>query len=224
MFGRYLPNLLVTLELAALRDDRRPRLRLPVRLHPRPQGPLPDHRAGVHGVPDVRGPVHRLRACASSSCPAVRPRRSCRRSGIANTDALFSLPSVVFAMAIFTFPFMVMNIGTALEQRRPDARGGGRLPRRPPVADVPADPPAAHPGRNRRRHADGLRLEHRDVRRAAAARVARTSSGPSPGRSTSAASSRPTTGCRRRWAIVLLVLAFVVSYLSLRYSRGALVE
>src|SRR5262249_28819880 len=34
--------------------------------------------------------------------------------GISNTDVLFSLPSVVFAMSIFTFPFMVLSIGTAL--------------------------------------------------------------------------------------------------------------
>ena len=37
------------------------------------------------------------------------------------------------------------------EQRRPDARGGGRLPRGTAVADVPADPPAAHPERRDRR-------------------------------------------------------------------------
>jgi ABC-type spermidine/putrescine transport system permease subunit I len=34
--------------------------------------------------------------------------------GISSTSVLYSLPSVVFAMSIFTFPFMVMNIGTAL--------------------------------------------------------------------------------------------------------------
>jgi ABC-type spermidine/putrescine transport system permease subunit I len=39
--------------------------------------------------------------------------------GIANTSVLFSLPSVVFAMGIFTFPFMVLNIGTALSNVDP---------------------------------------------------------------------------------------------------------
>ena len=39
--------------------------------------------------------------------------------GIPNTSLLFSLPSVVFAMAIFTFPFMVMSIGTALSNVDP---------------------------------------------------------------------------------------------------------
>ena len=85
-------------------------------------------------------------------------------------------------------------------QRRPDARGGGRLPRRAVVADVLAGHPAAHPRGRRRRHAAGLRLEHRDVRRAAAAGRAQRAADRSPGRSTSAAWSRPTTACRRRWA------------------------
>ena len=76
------------------------------------------------------------------------------RSGSRTPALLFSLPSVVFAMSIFTFPFMVMSIGTALVQRGPDARGGGRLPRRAAVADVPAGDPAADPGGHGRRDAD----------------------------------------------------------------------
>ena len=39
--------------------------------------------------------------------------------GISGTSLLFSLPSVVFAMSIFTFPFMVMSIGTALSNVDP---------------------------------------------------------------------------------------------------------
>lgn len=39
--------------------------------------------------------------------------------GQENAQVLYSLPSVVFAMAIFTFPFMVMNIGTALSNVDP---------------------------------------------------------------------------------------------------------
>lgn len=34
--------------------------------------------------------------------------------GISYTAIMFNLPAVIFAMSIFTFPFMVMNIGTAL--------------------------------------------------------------------------------------------------------------
>jgi ABC-type spermidine/putrescine transport system permease subunit I len=39
--------------------------------------------------------------------------------GVSGTALLYSLPSVVFAMSIFTFPFMVMNIGTALSNVDP---------------------------------------------------------------------------------------------------------
>src|SRR6478735_2489010 len=39
--------------------------------------------------------------------------------GIDPASLLYSLPSVVFAMAIFTFPFMVMNVATALSNVDP---------------------------------------------------------------------------------------------------------
>lgn len=39
--------------------------------------------------------------------------------GIEGVKLLYSLPSVLFAMAVFTFPFMVMNIGTALSNVDP---------------------------------------------------------------------------------------------------------
>src|SRR4029078_8392022 len=39
--------------------------------------------------------------------------------GIPSTAVLYSLPSVVFAMSVFTFPFMVMNIGAALSNVYP---------------------------------------------------------------------------------------------------------
>uniref|UniRef100_A0A7C3A9H7 ABC transporter permease subunit n=1 Tax=Thermorudis sp. TaxID=1969470 RepID=A0A7C3A9H7_9BACT len=39
--------------------------------------------------------------------------------GIDGTSLLYSLPSVLFAMAIFTLPFMVMNIGAALSNVDP---------------------------------------------------------------------------------------------------------
>ncbi len=39
--------------------------------------------------------------------------------GIPGTRLLYSLPSVLFAMAVFTFPFMVMNVGAALSNVDP---------------------------------------------------------------------------------------------------------
>ena len=62
--------------------------------------------------------------------------------GISPTSLLYSLPAVVFAMSIFTFPFMVMNIAAALSERRPEGRGGGRVPRGSAVADVLARAPS----------------------------------------------------------------------------------
>jgi ABC-type spermidine/putrescine transport system permease subunit I len=39
--------------------------------------------------------------------------------GVQGAQILYGLPSVVFAMAIFTFPFMVMNVGAALSNVDP---------------------------------------------------------------------------------------------------------
>ena len=52
-------------------------------------------------------------------------------------------------MAIFTFPFMVMNIGTALSNVDPTLEEAAACLGATAVADVPADPPAADPGRHR---------------------------------------------------------------------------
>jgi sulfate/thiosulfate transport system permease protein len=41
-------------------------------------------------------------------------------------DFLYSLPSVLFGMAIFTFPFMVMNIGAALSNVDPTLEEAAR--------------------------------------------------------------------------------------------------
>ena len=172
MAGRYLPNVLVTIQLAALSMVVEPDLRRSLRLHPGPQGPLPRAGPGVHGLPHVRGAVHRVRHPLPA--PARRTRVAAPRWRSASRTCRCSTacrPSCS-RCPIFTFPFMVMNIGDGPQQRRPEARGGGRLPRRAAVADVPADPAAADPVRDRRRHADGLRLEPRHVRRAGPARDA----------------------------------------------------
>ena len=83
------------------------------------------------------------------------------------TSLLFSLPSVVFAMSIFTFPFMVMSIGTALSNVDPTLEEAAACLGAGPFADVPARRPAAGPVGGRRGLAAGLRLEHRRVRGAA---------------------------------------------------------
>ena len=46
-------------------------------------------------------------------------RRSARLLGIKGTDSLYSEPMTLFGMALFTFPFMVMNVGAALSNVDP---------------------------------------------------------------------------------------------------------
>src|SRR6266566_3697366 len=93
--------------------------------------------------------------------------------GIASTDALFSLPSGLFAMSIFTFPFMALNIGTCAEP---------------------------------------LLLGSANEQRALAWTVYQRGV------------VQTDYGLSTAMGVVLLGVAFVVTYLSLRYSRGALVE
>ena len=153
-------------------DGRRPVVRLPVRLHPRPPGALPRRRPGAHGLPDVRGPVHRLRDGLHPAARRTAGPDPSRLRDPGDIGILFSLPAVVFAMSIFTFPFMVMNIGTALRNVDPTLEEAAACLGARPWQTLLAGHPAADPGGGRRRHADGLRLEHRRVRRAAAAGLA----------------------------------------------------
>ena len=85
--------------------------------------------------------------------------------GVGNTALLYGLPTVVFAMSIFTFPFMVMNIGAALSNVDPTLEEAAAMFWGPTMADVRAGHPAADADRDRRGGIDGLRLEHRDLRR-----------------------------------------------------------
>ena len=123
---------------------------------------------------------------------------------------LYSLPSVVFAMSIFTFPFMVMNIGTALSNVDP-------------TLEEAAACLGARPWQTFRRillpltragivagHADGLRLEHRDVRRAAPARARSTSSAALAWTLYQRGVVQSDYGLSTAMGVVLLVLAFVV--------------
>ena len=143
--------------------------------------------------------------------------------GIASTDALFSLPSVVFAMSIFTFPFMVLNIGTAL----------GNVD---PTLEEAAACLGARPWQTFRRillpmtragtvagmltvfgwsigtFAEPLLLGSANEQRALAWTVYQRGV------------VQTDYGLSTAMGVVLLGVAFVVTYLSLRYSRGALVE
>jgi ABC-type spermidine/putrescine transport system permease subunit I len=143
--------------------------------------------------------------------------------GIANTSILFSLPSVVFAMAIFTFPFMVLNIGTALSNVDPTLEEaaaclGARpwqtfrrilvpLTRAGTVAGI-----LTVFGWSIGTFAEPLLLGSVNEQRALAWTVYQRGV------------VQTDYGLSTAMGAVLLLIAFVVTYLSLRYSRGALVQ
>ncbi len=143
--------------------------------------------------------------------------------GVVGTDALFSLPSVVFAMSIFTFPFMVLNIGTALGNVDPQLEEAAAcLGARPWQTFRRVILPLTRAGTvagmltvfgwSIGTFAEPLLLGSANEQRALAWTVYQRGV------------VQTDYGLSTAMGCVLLIVAFVVSYLSLRYSRGALVE
>jgi len=143
--------------------------------------------------------------------------------GVVGTDALFSLPSVVFAMSIFTFPFMVLNIGTALGNVDPQLEEAAAcLGARPWQTYRRIILPLTRAGTvagmltvfgwSIGTFAEPLLLGSANEQRALAWTVYQRGV------------VQTDYGLSTAMGCVLLLVAFVVSYLSLRYSRGALVE
>jgi len=143
--------------------------------------------------------------------------------GIANTDALFSLPSVVIAMSVFTFPFMVLNIGTALGNVDPQLEEAAAcLGARPWQTFRRVILPLTRAGTvagmltvfgwSIGTFAEPLLLGSANEQRALAWTVYQRGV------------VQTDYGLSTAMGVVLLGVAFVVTYLSLRYSRGALVE
>jgi len=143
--------------------------------------------------------------------------------GIASTDALFSLPSVVFAMSIFTFPFMVLNIGTALSNVDPTLEEAAAcLGARPWQTFTRILLPLTRAGLvagaltvfgwSIGTFAEPLLLGSINEQRALAWTVYQRGV------------VQTDYGLSTAMGTVLLIIAFVVTYLSLRYSRGALIE
>ena len=143
--------------------------------------------------------------------------------GISSTALLFSLPAVVFAMAIFTFPFMVMSIGTALSNVDPTLEEAAAcLGARPwqtfwrvvlPLtrAGVVAGSLMVF-GWSIGAFAEPLLLGSVNEQRSLALALYQR------------AVVENNYGLGATMGVVLMGLAFVVTYFSLRYSRGALVE
>jgi ABC-type spermidine/putrescine transport system permease subunit I len=143
--------------------------------------------------------------------------------GIPNTDALYSLPSVVFAMTVFTFPFMVMNVGTALSNVDPTLEEAAAcLGARPWQTFFRVLLPLTRSGIiagslmvfgwNIGTFAEPILLGSIDEQKTLAWTLFQRGV------------VQTDYGLSTTMGVVLLILAFVVTYLSLRYSRGALVE
>jgi putative spermidine/putrescine transport system permease protein len=143
--------------------------------------------------------------------------------GIDATSVLYSLPSVVFAMSVFTFPFMVMNIGAALSNVDPTLEEaaaclGARpwqtfrrvlfpLTRSGVIAGI-----LMVFGWNIGTFAEPILLGSQNEQRALAWTLYQRGVVQSD------------YGISSAMSVILLVVAFVVSYFALRYSRGALVQ
>lgn len=142
--------------------------------------------------------------------------------GIANTQVLYSLPSVVFAMSIFTFPFMVMNVGTALSNVDPTLEEAAAcLGARPWQTFARILLPLTRTGLvagslmvfgwNIGTFAEPLLLGSINEQKALAWTLYQRGV------------VQTDYGLSTAMGVVLLLIAFAVTYVSLRYSRGALV-
>jgi putative spermidine/putrescine transport system permease protein len=143
--------------------------------------------------------------------------------GVTGTSLLFSLPAVVFAMALFTFPFMVMNIGTALSNVDPTLEEAAAcLGARPlqtlrrvvlPLtrSGVVAGSLMAF-GWNIGAFAEPALLGSLNEQRSLAVTIY------------DRGVVQNDYGLSATMGIVLLAIALVVTYFSLRYTRGALAQ
>ena len=143
--------------------------------------------------------------------------------GIPSTSLLFSMAAVVFAMALFTFPFMVMNIGTALANVDPTLEEAAAcLGARPTQTFRRVVLPLTRSGVvagslmvfgwSIGAFAEPAILGSLNEQRSLAVTIYERGV------------IRNDYGLSSTMGLVLLVLAFLVTYFSLRYSRGALAE
>jgi len=222
MFDRYLPNVLVTLQLATLATIvdllfgfpfayilvRRIRYRTLVR---------------ALMVFPMFGALYIAFGMRFILLPGGFATPILQLFGIDPASLLYSLPSVVFAMAIFTFPFMVMNVATALSNVDPTLEEAAAcLGARPWQTFRRVVLPLTRAGTvagaltvfgwSIGTFAEPLLRGSANEQRALAWTVYQRGV------------VQTDYGLSTAMGVVLLGVAFVVTYLSLRYSRGALVE
>jgi putative spermidine/putrescine transport system permease protein len=222
MAGRYLPNVLVTLQLASLATVvnlifgfpfayilvRKVRYRDTVR---------------AFMVFPMFGALYIAFGMSFLLLPGGPATPLFQFLGIQNTSVLYSLPSVVFAMSIFTFPFMVMNVGAALSNVDPTLEEAAAcLGARPHQTFRRILLPLTRSGIvagalmvfgwNLGTFAEPLLLGSINEQKSLAWTLYQR------------AVVQTDYGLSTTMGVVLLILAFVVTYFSLRYSRGALVD
>jgi ABC-type spermidine/putrescine transport system permease subunit I len=222
MAGRYLPNVLVTLQLAALAMVANLVFGFPfayilvrkIRYRDLVRGFMVFPMFGALYI------AFGMRFILLSGGPATP---LLQLLGIENTQALYSLPSVVFAMSIFTFPFMVMNIATALSNVDPTLEEAAVcLGARPWQTFSRILLPLTRTGIlagmlmvfgwSIGTFAEPLLLGSINEQKSLAWTLYQRGVVQSD------------YGISTAMGVVLLVIAFAVTYVSLRYSRGALVE
>jgi spermidine/putrescine transport system permease protein len=222
MLGQYLPNLLVTIQLATLAV-------LVDLLFGVPFAYILVRKVRYRDV--VRalmvfpmfGALYVAFGMSFALLPGGIADPVLRLLGIPNTAILFSLPAVVFAMSIFTFPFMVMSVGTALSNVDPTLEEAAAcLGARPWQTATRVVLPLTRAGIvagalmvfgwSIGTFAEPLLLGSLNEQRSLAWTLYENGV------------VENNYGLSATMGIVLLVLAFVVTYFSLRYTRGALVE
>jgi ABC-type spermidine/putrescine transport system permease subunit I len=222
MFGRYLPNVLVTLKLAGFSMIANLIFGFPFAYILVRKVKYRDLVRSFMVFP-MFGALYIAFGMRFILLPGGMATPVLHALGIPNTDALYSLPSVVFAMTVFTFPFMVMNVGTALSNVDPTLEEAAAcLGARPWQTFFRVLLPLTRSGIiagslmvfgwNIGTFAEPILLGSIDEQKTLAWTLFQRGV------------VQTDYGLSTTMGVVLLILAFVVTYLSLRYSRGALVE
>ena len=222
MFGRFLPNLLVTLQLAALSTLVNLVLGFPFAYVLVRKIRYRDIVRAFMVFP-MFGALYIAFGMTFVLLPGGPATPLLQLLRIDPTSVLYSLPSVVFAMSVFTFPFMVMNIGAALSNVDPTLEEAAAcLGARPWQTFRRVLLPLTRAGViagilmvfgwNIGTFAEPILLGSQNEQRALAWTLYQRGV------------VQGDYGIASAMSVVLLVVAFVVSYVSLRYSRGALVQ
>ena len=222
MFGRFLPNLLVTLQLAGLATVVNLLFGFPFAYVLVRKIRYRDIVRALMVFP-MFGALYIAFGMRFILLPGGPATPVLQAFGIESTSVLYSLPSVVFAMSVFTFPFMVMNIGAALSNVDPTLEEaaaclGARpwqtfrrvlfpLTRSGVIAGI-----LMVFGWNIGTFAEPILLGSQNEQRALAWTLYQRGVVQSD------------YGISSAMSVILLVVAFAVSYFALRYSRGALVQ